>query len=83
MNGQTKTARIYDIPISAILTIFFLVFASGTTMAQVPVDEDGNTIPAYSQDDLDVAGAASLTRVLGHFQKLSGLDAGGAIKQCV
>jgi len=53
MNGQTTTAKSYGKPISAILTVFFLVFASGTTVAQVPVDEDGNTLPAYSTDELD------------------------------
>ena len=53
MNGQTKTAKITSNAISLLLTGALFVFASATASAQVPVDEDGNTLPAYSQDDLD------------------------------
>lgn len=53
MNGQTMTAKTYVNPVSTILSVLLLVFASGMTLAQVPVDEDGNAIPAYSADDLD------------------------------
>ena len=51
MNGQTTTAKPYGS--NLFLAVFFLVFAAGTAMAQVPVDEDGNPIPAYYEDDLD------------------------------
>jgi len=50
MNGQTMTARKYG---NLFLTVILFVFASGTTLAQVPVDEDGNTLPAYYEDDLE------------------------------
>lgn len=50
MNGQTMTIRKYG---NLFLTVIFFVFASGTTLAQVPVDEDGNTLPAYYEDDLE------------------------------
>ncbi len=52
MNGHTTTANQYG---NLFLTVIFLVFASGATLAQVPVDEDGNTLPAYYEDDLETA----------------------------
>ena len=55
MNGHTTTARKYG---NLFITVFFFVSASGTTLAQVPVDEDGNTIPAFYEDDLEVADQA-------------------------
>jgi len=60
MNGQTMTAKTYVNPVSTILSVLLLVFASGTSLAQVPVDEDGNAIPAYSADDLDSVSDAKL-----------------------
>ena len=58
MNGQTKTVKLLG---NLLLTGFFFVFASGTALAQVPVDEDGNTIPAYYEDDLESVDEAKLT----------------------
>jgi hypothetical protein len=52
MKAQTMTAKPHG---NLFLTMLFLVFASGTALAQVPVDEAGNTIPAYYEDDLDGA----------------------------
>lgn len=64
MNSQT-TAKTFGYPLStilAILTMFFFVFAAGMTLAQVPVDEDGNTIPAYYEDDLESADAGKVAQ---------------------